>query len=149
MNVQDAAYATVHDYPGGSESLAPRLGMSAAVLRGKVNPNNDRNVLSLADADKIMGVSEDHRILHALAAEHGYVLQPINGDAAECLMGAVLASSAAKGDLAAVISAATEDGVITPNELAAITRACAVLQARVVAISQRAAARVQRAPGAE
>lgn len=149
MNVQDAAYATVHDYKGGSVSLAPRLGMSDAVLRGKVNPNNDRNVLSLAEASKMMGITGDHQILHALAAEHGYVLQPIQGDAAECLMSAVLASSAAKGDLAAVISAATADGVITPNELSDITRACAELQARVVAIGKRAAAKVQRAPGAK
>lgn len=149
MNVQDAAYATVRDYRGGSESLAPRLGMSAAVLRGKVNPNNDRNILSLADADAIMGVTGDHRILHALAAEHGYTLQPMAEDSAECLMSAVLASSAAKGEMATVISAALEDGVITPNELADIKRACSALQAQVVAIAKRAAAKVRRAPGAE
>lgn len=149
MNVQDAAYATVRAYRGGSESLAPRLGMSAAVLRGKVNPNNDRNILSLADADAIMGVTGDHRILHALAAEHGYTLQPMAEDSAECLMSAVLASSAAKGEMATVISAALEDGVITPNELADIKRACAALQAQVVAIAKRAAAKVRQAPGAE
>ena len=27
MNITDAAYATVHDYPGGSVSLSPRLGI--------------------------------------------------------------------------------------------------------------------------
>ncbi|WP_341772648.1 phage regulatory CII family protein, partial [Burkholderia pseudomallei] len=48
MNIIDAAYAVVHDYPGGSESLAPRLGMSAAVLRNKVNPNNATHHLGLA-----------------------------------------------------------------------------------------------------
>lgn len=53
MNVTDAAYDTVHQYPGGSEALAPRLGMSAAVLRGKVNPNTDRNLLSLQEADAL------------------------------------------------------------------------------------------------
>jgi len=144
VNVQDAAYATVHDYPGGSESLAPRLGMSAAVLRGKVNPNNDRNVLSLAEADTIMGVSGDHRMLHALAAEHGYTLQPIEGDGPGCLMDAVLATSAAKGDLSAVIARALSDGVISPNELADIGKACAAVHAGLVAIGQEAAADAAR-----
>lgn len=54
MNVTDAAYDTVHQHPGGSEALAPRLGISAAVLRGKVNPNSDRNLLSLQEADALM-----------------------------------------------------------------------------------------------
>ena len=71
MNVTDAADATVHDYPGGSESLAPRMGMSAAVLRNKVNPGNDRNHLSLSEADRLMRVTGDHRILQALADQHG------------------------------------------------------------------------------
>ncbi|MFH7611555.1 hypothetical protein RA272_29150, partial [Pseudomonas syringae pv. tagetis] len=69
MNVTDAAYDTVHQYPGGSEALAPRLGMSAAVLRGKVNPNTDRNLLSLQEADALMARTGDFRILHALCAQ--------------------------------------------------------------------------------
>lgn len=145
MNVQDAAYATVHCYPGGSESLAPRIGMSPAVLRGKVNPNSDRNILSLADADALMGVTGDHRILHALAAEHGYTLQPIEGDGHGCLMDAVLATSAAKGDLSAVIARALADKVISPNELADIGKACAAVHAGLVAIGQEAAADATRA----
>lgn len=32
MNLADAAYNTVHDYPGGASSLAPRLGMSSHML---------------------------------------------------------------------------------------------------------------------
>ena len=36
MNVKDATHATVHDYPGGAESLAPRMGIkSPQVLRNK------------------------------------------------------------------------------------------------------------------
>lgn len=146
MNVQDAAYATVHAYPGGSESLAPRIGMSPAVLRGKVNPNTDRNILSLADADALMGVTGDHRMLHALAAEHGYTLQPNEPNSAADLMAAVLATSAAKGDLSSIIARALKDGVITPNELAEIGSACAAVQAGVVAIGKGAAASARQAP---
>lgn len=160
MNIHDAVHATVRSYPGGSESLAPRMitttedgrekVMSAAVLRNKANPNNTTHHLTLAEADQIMGLSGDHRILHALAAEHGYTLQSIEGEAADagCLMAAILATSAAKGDLAGVISRALEDQVITPNEMTEIHKACAVLQARVVEISQGAAARMREAPQA-
>ncbi len=106
MNVQDAAYRTVHDYPGGSESLAPRMGMSAAVLRGKVNANNDRNVLSLSDADLMMGVSNDGQILHALAATHGVGLPPLEGGTSLDITTALLGAAVAKGDLAGVIARA-------------------------------------------
>lgn len=56
MTPQDAFYQTVHAYPGGCESLGPRLGTSAAVLRAKANPNSDRNHPTLADIDKVMGL---------------------------------------------------------------------------------------------
>lgn len=68
MNIIDAAHKTVHAYPGGSESLAPRIAMSAAVLRNKVNPNNSTHHLTLVEASEVMGVTGDYRILHALAA---------------------------------------------------------------------------------
>lgn len=142
MNVTDAAYDTVHQYPGGSEALAPRMsgGMSAATMRAKVNPNTDRNRLALEEADELMGKSGDFRILHAMAANHGFTCHPIEGDGPGDLMGAILATSSAKGDLAAVIARALADDLITPNELSEIGRACAAVHAGLVAIGQEAAA---------
>jgi len=67
MNVTDVAYDTVHQHPGGSVALAPRMGMSDATLRGKVNPNTDRNLLSLQEADALMGKTGDFRILQGRA----------------------------------------------------------------------------------
>ena len=139
MNLIDAAHATVRSYPGGSESLGPRIGMSPAVLRNKVNPNNTTHHLTLAEADAIMGVSGDHRMLHALAAEHGYTLQRIDAPAAGNMIGAVLAAAAAKGDLAEIISEALADNRVTPNEAADIARACAAVQAAIVQVGQHAA----------
>lgn len=138
MNVIDAAYQTVHHYPGGSASLGPRIGVSPAVLRNKVNPNNSTHHLTLAEASLMLGVSGDHRILHALAAEHGYTLQPIDAPAAGSIMTAMLAASAAKGDLAGVLAAAMADNRITPNEAAAIARACAAVQAAIANVSGHA-----------
>ncbi len=133
MNVVDAAYLTVHSYPGGSESLGPRIGMSPAVLRNKVNPNCHTHHLSLAEADAIMAVTGDYRILHALAGNHGFVLEmaPALEDAAGVLT-RVLNADAAKGEFAQVLQSALEDGVVTPNEYHELARSTASVHATLV-----------------
>lgn len=118
MNLIDAAHKTVHDYPGGSQSLGPRIDMSPAVLRNKVNPNNDTHHLTLAEADEIMSVTGDHRILHALAAEHGYVLQKAADATTEgTVLQLLLRANAAEGDLDKALNDALADGRLTQNEL--------------------------------
>ncbi|MEK6291080.1 MAG: phage regulatory CII family protein [Paraburkholderia tropica] len=74
MNITDAAYAVAHDYPGGTESLAPRLGMSGALLRNKVNQNNTTHHLTLAEAVRMSQITGDVRIAEAIANELGYAL---------------------------------------------------------------------------
>lgn len=145
MNILDAAHKTVHDYPGGSESLAPRIGMSAAVLRNKVNPNNTTHHLTVSEADAIMGVTGDDRMLHALAAHHGYTLQAIDAPSSGSIMTAMLAAAIAKGDLAEVLVHSMSDNRITPNEASDIARACAAVQAAVAQVSQHATAGVAKA----
>ncbi|WP_288431799.1 phage regulatory CII family protein [uncultured Stenotrophomonas sp.] len=144
MNVTDAAYDTVHQYPGGSEALAPRMGMSAATLRGKVNPNTDRNLLSLQEADALMARTGDYRILHALCAEHGFIAQRVDAPESGTLITALLAAAAAKGDLAELVSEAMADNRITPNEADAIARACQQVMAALVQVSQHAEAAAER-----
>ena len=139
MNVSDAAYDTVHEYPGGSEALAVRMKMSGAMLRGKVNPNSDRNRLALEEADAMMGKSGDFRILHALAANHGFTLQRTDAPETGSIISAFLAAATAKGDLSEIIAAAMADNMITPNEHSDIARACALLQKFTVAIAQHSA----------
>ncbi|SDI64823.1 Phage regulatory protein CII (CP76) [Paraburkholderia steynii] len=73
MNVLDAAHAVAHDYEGGCESLAPRVSMSSALLRNKVNPNNTANHLTLKEAVRLSVVTGDARILEAFARELGMV----------------------------------------------------------------------------
>ncbi|MGI4861889.1 MAG: phage regulatory CII family protein [Janthinobacterium lividum] len=66
MQIADAAYVVVHNYPGGADSLAPRLGMSSAVLRNKINPSNTTYHLSLAEALRLSQIigdrSSDRRV---------------------------------------------------------------------------------------
>ncbi|WNB79611.1 MULTISPECIES: phage regulatory CII family protein [Stenotrophomonas] len=144
MNVTDAAYDTVHQYRGGSEALAPRMGMSAATLRGKVNPNTDRNLLSLQEADTLMARTGDYRILHALCAEHGFIAQRVDAPESGTLITALLSAAAAKGDLAELVSEAMADNRITPNEADAIARACQQVMAALVQVSQHAEAAAER-----
>ncbi|KAG0920412.1 hypothetical protein G6F32_015614 [Rhizopus arrhizus] len=144
MNVTDAAYDTVPQYPGGSEALAPRMGMSAATLRGKVNPNTDRNLLSLQEADALMARTGDFRILHALCAEHGFIAQRVDAPESGTLITALLSAAAAKGDLAELVSKAMADNRITPNEADDISRACQQVMAALVQVSQHAEAAAER-----
>ncbi|MDR6094063.1 phage regulatory CII family protein [Stenotrophomonas sp. SORGH_AS_0321] len=115
MNAADAAHKTVHAYPSGSESLSPRIGMSAAVQRNKVNPNNTTHHLTLAEGSEVMGVTGDDSILHAMASQHGYALSRTEVPESGSLIGSLLAASGAKGDLAEVIADAIQDCRITPE----------------------------------
>lgn len=148
MNVNDAAYQTVHDYPGGAKALASRMDridrdgkvheFSPVVLGSKVNPNTSTHHLTLAEASTIMGLTDDHRILHALAAQHGYVLQATQRQTTGSLICALLAAGEAKGDLSGIVRESLEDGEITLNEARAIGKACADLMDAVSKVAQRA-----------
>lgn len=120
MNIIDAAYAVVHDYPGGSESLAPRLGMSAAVLRNKVNPNNATHHLGLADAVRATDVTNDDRMLEAWAATRGYALVKLPS-AVDCCDAAIVElmgkAWSTHGDVGQEIVKTLEDGRVERHEI--------------------------------
>ncbi|MBO0393934.1 phage regulatory CII family protein [Stenotrophomonas maltophilia] len=149
MNITDAAHKTVKDYPGGSEALAVRIGMSAAVLRNKVNPNNNTHHLTLAEASEIMGVTGDDRILHAMAAEHGYTLQKMQADGMASVMGAMLENAAKQGAFAQALQEALSDGLISENEMKAISGAgTAQVEAMINLLARLRAVTGQRGVGA-
>jgi hypothetical protein len=144
MNVTDAAYDTVHQYKGGSVALAPRMGLSDAVLRAKVNPNTDRNRLALEEADELMGKSGDYRILHALAASHGFVAIKVDEPEAGSLTSAMFEASKAKGGLAGLVLEAMADGRITPNEAGDVARKVMDAVQALTAVAQHARAEAGR-----
>jgi hypothetical protein len=123
MTPQDAFYQTVHAYPGGCESLGPRMGMSAAVLRAKANPHGERNHPTLADADKAIGLTGDFRLLHALAANHSHVCVPVDADVQPsdlAVLELVTAVWRSHGDVGATVDAALADGRIEQREVGQI-----------------------------
>ena len=77
-SVTDAAYHTVHDYPGGAVSLAPRVDIkSPRVLDNKVNDRCESHHLTLKEAVKIVDLSGDLRILDAWEERVGRVAIPL------------------------------------------------------------------------
>ncbi len=149
MNITDAAHKTVKDYPGGSEALAVRIGMSAAVLRNKVNPNNTTHILGWVEASEIMGVSGDDRMLHALAAEHGYTLQKMEAEGMASVMSSMLENAAKQGAFAQALQDALSDGLISENEMKAISSAgTAQVEAMINLLARLRAVTGQRGVGA-
>lgn len=123
MNVLDAFYQTVHTAPGGCEALAVRLGMSSAVLRNKANPNAAANKPMLDEADRIMGITGDHQILHALARSHSYVCVKVDNTYTTSDMAVlelVTQVWSSQGEVGAEISAVLADGRVERHELAGV-----------------------------
>lgn len=120
MNISDAAYHTVHDYPGGSNTLAPRLGIkSPAVLNNKVNPNTETHHLTLIEASKLMELTNDFRILQSLNAQHGKVainLPCIPECRDTALTDLVLSLGMGGGDVYSLFKEMMADGRITRGE---------------------------------
>jgi|JI6StandDraft_1071083.scaffolds.fasta_scaffold520757_2 hypothetical protein len=75
MSPQDAIHHVCHDYPGGVEALAPRIGRGAQVLRNKVGLDHPAlgtrrsHEPTLADVSAINRATDDLRVVQALAAE--------------------------------------------------------------------------------
>jgi hypothetical protein len=124
MQLLDAAYHTVHDYPGGAPSLAPRMGKSPHTLNHEVTGNGSAK-LGLVDAAKVCQLTGDYRILYTFAEACGHVCIPLPGGS-ESDAGAVLEQLAkASGefaDLCYEVCSSAADGRISDNELERISR---------------------------
>lgn len=136
MNLLDAAYNVVHDYPGGSQSLAPRMGKSATTLSHEVTATGTAK-LGLLDAAKITQLTGDLRVLAAFAANAGQMLVPLptgpTTDADDCMVR--LADTAREfGDLCREVAGDLADGSISDNELERIDTECGQLIASVHAL---------------
>ena len=126
MTPQDAFHATCHAYPGGCESLAPRMGMSSAVLRNKARPGCHTNHPTLADADHVMSLTGDYHVLHALAAAHGHVCVPVDADPAPsdlAVLELVTHVWRSHGNVGAAVDAAMADSRIEGGEVEQIRAA--------------------------
>ena len=124
MQLLDAAYHTVHDYPGGAPSLAPRMGKSPHTLNHEVTGNGSAK-LGLVDAAKVCQLTGDYRILYTFAEACGHVCIPLPAGS-ESDVGAVLEQLAQASrefsELCAEVCSSAADGSISDNELDRISR---------------------------
>ncbi len=126
MNVLDAFHQTVHGFAGGCEALAVRLGMQATILRNKANPNSAANKPMLDDADRVMGITGDHRILHALALNHGYVCikVEVEGSASDmAVLECITDMWATNGEVGAEVRRTLADGRVEQHEVVKVREA--------------------------
>lgn len=149
MNIFDAAYATAHDYPGGTVSLGPRLGISSAVLRGKVNPNDAGHKLTLDEALRMQVLTGDFRILHAMADELNFVCVPggaFDGVADDALLDLFSMMIQRLGDFSRAFHEALSDGRVTEKEFEAIRTEFYSLQAAGAELLSRVASLTEKRP---
>jgi Phage regulatory protein CII (CP76) len=124
MHVMDAAYHVVHGYPGGAESLGPRVGKSATTLSHEVSRTGTAK-LGLETAEHITVLSGDYRILEAFAARCGRFTLPLpevlqeGGDCVLARLGDLLRE---QSHVVNEVTLAARDGVYTPNERKRITK---------------------------
>lgn len=140
MNITTAADLTVHDYKGGSEALGAVIGMSPAVLRNKVNPNNTTHHLTLAEADRIVRMTGDVRILAAFAHSNGYLLVKAPescGESDMSVLEQVAALMIAHGRFGHEVYDALADGGVDQQEMQRVDAAGRALMEAVAGVARR------------
>lgn len=144
MSVLDALYNTVHDFDGGAEALAPRIGKRGTSLCHEVRPPTGSTAKAgLVDALKIMEISRDFRTLHVMNAQLGFMaLQLPRLDAAhEDTMGHLAHVAKEFSDVLQVVAVGAADRVITDSELADLHRQWGELMAAGQALLSNFAAK--------
>jgi hypothetical protein len=118
LSVRDAAYHTVHDYPGGATALGLRLAMSGMLLSHQVNPNNlGKYSLGLEKAVEVQMMAQDYRILHAMARELGHVAVQFDQVHEDNVMGSIADTVKEFSGYLTAITDSVRDSKVTDNEL--------------------------------
>lgn len=130
MSPLDAAYNVVHGYPGGSESLGPRLGKSGSTLSAELTRRGSSK-FGLETAVMVTQLTGDLRILHAFAESAGQMCVPLPGqiDTSDDVLQALGEASREFADLCREVCTDMSDGEITDNELDRIETARGALVA--------------------
>ena len=105
MNMDDAIYHTVHNYPGGVVALAARMGVPASTLTHKANPNNATHRMSPAELVAMQLFSGNVSVLQAMASALGYTCQlAVPDQAGGSAVQAVMRLTCAQADFARAVA---------------------------------------------
>jgi len=134
MNTLDSARYLMRAYPGGAESLAPRLNKDESTLRHEV-AGHAKYKLGIVDAEAMTQMALEARvpnamaILHAMAANCGAMIIALpDRNMPDETTFADLASAAKEfADFVSVSANAVADGRVTGNELRDVDRELAQL----------------------
>lgn len=123
-SILDAAYHTVHDYPGGVAALATRLPRKAeSTLNQEVRPpTGSMAKLGIVDAAAIVTATNDYRIADAFCAHVGgmFVRFPtLDDDQADVPMAQLVREFS---DVLSELARTLDDGAVNDNELRAARR---------------------------
>lgn len=123
--IDEAAYALVHDYPGGAPALAPRVGMNVGTLLNKANPSQEKHQLTVREALAIQVHRRATTMIDAEARVLGGVfvaLGRFEGVSDTELLSLYATYHAEIGETAAAIREALDDGRIERAEYQRIER---------------------------
>lgn len=144
MNIQDAAHMLGHEYPGGAQALADRMGINRAVFNSKLNPNTATHHLTLVEALRMQQLAGRFDILYAMAEALGFVCVPLPSDSPESLERDIAHACKEFGEYIAEVTGSIEDNNVTPNEvkrcqkeLADLVGAANHLQAKLASMAVR------------
>lgn len=130
-SVQDAAYLTAHEYPGNVPALAARLHVNPTVLSHKLNPNNTTHNLTVADLLAIMTLTADHRALHAMCMQMGYMALPLPTNTTdETTTEAITDTVKEFSDFLQAVTKALADNKVTKLELRTVRKELSELIAK-------------------
>lgn len=128
LSLIDAAYHTVHAYPGGAEALAPRLYPKKApiTLNHELRPPEGSTAkLGLETAAQIVDLTGNASIVHAFAARAGGLFVPLpyaDDESRATVLAGVGVMAREFSDLVGTITTSAADGSISLNELRRIER---------------------------
>lgn len=131
MHILDAAYHVIHDYPGGADSLAPRVGRTGTTLNHEAKRTGQAK-LGLDTAVKVSALTGDLRILEAFALACDCMVVPLPGAQQSTdrpVMTGLAGMLTEQAHVVSAVSRALDDNRISDNERGEIYKEVSELMA--------------------
>jgi hypothetical protein len=145
MNLKDALYHAVHEYPGGVAALAARMGLAASSLYSMANPNDSSHDWPRERLEQVMVFTGDQRIVQAICALAGGVFVPVGaaqGPLAD-VSGQMVTLAAEFGDVARAVHDSVRDNRLTSRERDRVAKQLYELISAAAQLGQGLDARVE------
>ena len=145
MNLKDALYHAVHDYPGGVAALAARMGLAASTLYSMANPNDATHDWPRERLEQAMVFTGDQQIVQSICTLAGGVFVPVavTHEPVADVSGQMLSLAAEFGGVARAVQDSVRDGRLTARERDRVAKHLYELIAAAAQLGQGLDARVE------